>query len=191
MLGTSILIDKRPPGPAVKLSLVALMDIFTILVFFLLLNSGESQTLEDAKFVTLPNSSSEISPHSELVIHVGLDELWMDNQIVELTSEIDTSSDDPIEPLAQALRGFVELHGLMSEHEKQNGFAVTIMADKNVPYAILKSVMATCSSQDFRDISLAVNRVASPIFGPDAELSTDSATTEPVAPTGEGVSTPW
>lgn len=165
MLGTSILTDKRPSGPPVKLSLVALMDIFTILVFFLLLNSGESQTLEDAKFVRLPDSSAETSPHSELVIHVGQDEIWMDNQIVELTSLVDTSGEQPIESLAESLQRFTKIHGDLNEHEEEHGLSVTIMADKDVPYAILKAVMATCSGQDFRDISLAVNRVSAQVFG--------------------------
>lgn len=165
MLGTSIIIDKKTQGPPVKLSLVALMDIFTILVFFLLLNSGDSQTLEDAKFVTLPDSSSETSPHSDLVIHVGMDELWMDNKKVVDVKDISVGEDKPIELLAKALEDFVSKHGDLSDHEKENGLSITIMADKSVPYAVLKSVMATCSGQDFRDISLAVNRVAAQVFG--------------------------
>lgn len=165
MLGSSIIINKKQPGPPVKLSLVALMDIFTILVFFLLLNSGDSQTLEDAKFVKLPNSSSETAPHSELVIHVGTDELWLDDQKVADISDIVLAQDKPIELLANALDAFVIKHGHLSGHEQDNGLAVTIMADRDVPYAVLKSVMATCSGQNFRDISLAVNRVAATVFG--------------------------
>ncbi len=164
MLGTSIIIHRKNPGPPVKLSLVALMDIFTILVFFLLMNSGDSQTLEDAKFVKLPDSSSETAPHSELVIHVGLDELWLDNEKVIDIRDIPLNEDKPIEALSAALMAFNARHGSLNIHEESNGLAVTIMADKSVPYAVLKSVMATCSGQNFRDISLAVNRVPAQMF---------------------------
>lgn len=169
MLGTSIIVNKKPPGPPVKLSLVALMDIFTILVFFLLLNSGDSQTLEDAKFVTLPNSTSETSPHSDLVIHVGMDELWMDNQKILDLKDIVADLDKPILPLSQVLESHASKLGDFNEHEKENGLSITIMADKSVPYGILKSVMSTCSGQNFRDISLAVNQVAAQAFVPGAD----------------------
>lgn len=164
MLGSSIIINKKKAGPPVKLSLVALMDIFTILVFFLLLNSGDSQTLEDAKFVKLPDSSSETSPHSELVIHVGTEELWLDNQKVVDINSIPLGKEEPIKELSAALASFKEKHGLLNEHEEENGLSITLMADKAVPYAVLQSVMATCSGQNFRDISLAVNRVAAQVF---------------------------
>lgn len=164
MLGTSVLIDKKPQKPPVKLSLVALMDIFTILVFFLLMNTGDSQTLENAKFVKLPDSSSETSPHNELVIHIGLEELWLEDQKLVDTAEIPLQNNKPIDALSEALAGFVEKRGELTEHEKANGMSITIMADKRVPYAILKSVMATCSRENFRDISLAVNRVAAQVM---------------------------
>ena len=180
MLGTSIIIHKKRVGPPVKLSLVALMDIFTILVFFLLLNSGDSQTLEDAKFVKLPDSSAETSPHSELVIHVGIDELWMDNKKVVDIRDVPVGQEKPIEPLALALDEFVNKHGDFSEHEEKNGLSVIIMADRAVPYAVLKSVMATCSGQNFRDISLAVNRVAAEVFGAQGtNAGTDSSVPVP------------
>ena len=162
MLGTSIIINKKKPGPPVKLSLVALMDIFTILVFFLLLNSGESQTLEDAKFVKLPDSKSKASPHSELVIHLGNEELWLDNRKLVALSDLPKDDKALIEPLATALKSFSAKLGALNEHEQNNGLGVTIMADRAVPYETLKSVMATCRSANFRQISLAVNRVAAP-----------------------------
>lgn len=165
MLGTSIILDKKKPAPPVKLSLVALMDIFTILVFFLLLNSGDSQTLEDAKFVKLPDSSSNISPHSELTIHVGTDELWMEDQKISDIADIAVDKNTPIEPLAVALADMALRFGELNQHANASGLPVTIMADRDVPYAVLRAVMATLSSENFRDISLAVNRVAGPTYG--------------------------
>ena len=41
------------------LNLVSLMDIFTILVFFLLVNSAAVEVLPTPQAMTLPNSSAE------------------------------------------------------------------------------------------------------------------------------------
>ena len=49
----------------------------------------------------------------------------------------------------------------MSEFEKKNGRSVTILGDQQVPYEILRSVMASCSEENYRDIALAVNQVVS------------------------------
>ena len=43
-------------GKNVGLNLVSLMDIFTILVFFLLVNSSDVETLPNAKDLQLPES---------------------------------------------------------------------------------------------------------------------------------------
>ena len=44
--------------------------------------------------------------------------------------------------------------------EKEKGRAVTIMGDKEIPYALLKRIMTPCADNDYRNISLAVNQVA-------------------------------
>ena len=54
----------------VTLNLVALMDIFTILVFFLLVNSGEVQTLPNAKDLSLPESVAEQRARESVVVVV-------------------------------------------------------------------------------------------------------------------------
>ena len=59
---------KRLKQPA--LNLVSLMDVFTILVFFLLINSTSSQQLPNRKDVTLPSSISKTAPKETLVITV-------------------------------------------------------------------------------------------------------------------------
>ncbi len=164
MLGTSIILKKKKPAAAAKLSLIALMDIFTILVFFLLLNSGDSQTLEDAKFVTLPSSSAETSPHTDLLVYVGEEFVWLADEKITTVTDIIAKPHDVIEPLALALQVYLEKYGELNDHEKDNGIAITVMGDKSVPYILLRSVMATCSGQNFRDISLAVNNIPAEIY---------------------------
>jgi len=153
----------QAPKYATKLNLVALMDIFTILVFFLLLNSGEAEKLENAKFVELPNSHAGTPPHSELVVIIGEDAIWLGDQLVVNMEEIANRKASSIDELTAELQGFKERKGELNTYEQENGLALTILGDHAVPYGLLKSVMATARLEDFRDISLAVNRIAAPL----------------------------
>lgn len=136
------------------------MDIFTILVFFLLLNSGEAQKIENAKFVKLPDSKKGDVPHEELIISVSDEAIWVEKERVALVKDVLKGSEDVIEPLGEALAAHVEKMGELSTFQKENGLAVIIMGDKETPYVLLKSVMATCRFHNFRNLSLAVNSVA-------------------------------
>ena len=155
----------KKPVFATKLNLVALMDIFTILVFFLLLNAGDSQKLENAKFVKLPDSSASTAPHVEAVIMIGEDNIWLNDKQIVLVDELLEASDESVEKtFSEALISYKEKRGEPSAYEKENGLTVTIMGDKNVSFSLLKRVMSICSENDFREISLAVNRIASQSF---------------------------
>lgn len=153
----------QKPNYATKLNLVALMDIFTILVFFLLLNSGEAEKLENAKFVELPDSHAGTPPHGELVVLIGEDSIWLGDELVVNLEEIVTRKASSIEELSAALQAFRERKGELNSYEQENGMALTIMGDQAVPYGLLKTVMVTARLEDFRDISLAVNRTAAPL----------------------------
>lgn len=152
----------KKPANRSKLNLVALMDIFTILVFFLLLNSGEAEKLENAKFVELPDSHAGTSPHGDLVVFIGKDAIWLGEEMVASIEEVAASSESSIDPLSQALIAYRERKGELNNYEEENGLALTIMGDHAVPFGLLKKVMATCRLDNFRDIALAVNRVAAP-----------------------------
>lgn len=158
MIGSTIFYEKKKQ-PFAKLSLVSLMDIFTILVFFLLLNSGESQKIENAKFVDLPDSSTGIAPHTELNIVISGDEILLGNTVVAKVGDVLASSERIIEPLAKELNASKAQLSDLSSYEKHTGLAVTISGDRSVPYSLLKRVMTTCQSSNYRNISLAVNRI--------------------------------
>ena len=160
MMGSATANRKSKKGFDANLNLVSLMDIFTILVFFLLLNSGESQDLEKADFVKLPNSTATPALRGDLIISINDDHILLDQTIVAKVSEVMRAPQKEIKDLSDALSAYVDKKGDLSGYEKANGLAVTIMGDRAVPYTLLKSVMATCSLKDFRDISLAVNQIA-------------------------------
>ncbi len=151
---------QRKVTKTATLNLTSLMDIFTILVFFLLMNTGESQELAKANFVKLPDSNADGALHGQLVINVAQNAIMIDNEEIVAVSDVKRRPGEVNKPLGEALKAFAEESGELTEVEKKIGRSVTIMGDQSVPYDLLKAVMTTCSAYGFRDVSLAVNQVA-------------------------------
>jgi len=160
MVGSTVFYKREFKSPSAKLNLVALMDIFTILVFFLLLNSGDSQNIEEAEFVRLPDSYSGKAPHADLTVVVGEDILYIGDQPITEIAPILEKPDELIKPLQEALTEHKDKITEMTAFEKKNGLSLTIMGHRDVPYSLVRTVMSTCRQQGFRNISLAVNRIA-------------------------------
>lgn len=150
----------RRMGLVPKLNLVSLMDIFTILVFFLLINSSDVEILSAEKSIKLPESVAQQKPDTTLVIKVNNDDLLVGNYRVAKVSDILANPNETIVTLEAELK-LQAARRPATEAEKEKGRAVTIMGDKAVPYLLLKRIMATCSETDYRDISLAVNQLPS------------------------------
>ena len=176
MLTQTVLTKQIKESPVAKLSLISLMDIFTILVFFLMLNSGETQDIETAKVLELPDSVAGKSPHTDLMLVVSQEALIFDDEQIARVDEILETPDSLIEALSLVLQAQKEDFGDEAELQEQIGHAITIQADKNIDYSLLKRVMETCQAENFRNISLAVNRIR------DIPLSADPAEQQPSDP---------
>ncbi len=146
---------------SVALNLVSLMDIFTILVFFLLVNSGQVETLPNAKDIKLPESIADQKSRETVIITVTDRDILVQGRPVVTVDEVMSQKGMIIGGLEAALRAQsdrVLRRDSMREIEDRE---VTIMGDKELPYKLLKRVMATCTSADYGQISLAVMRRAS------------------------------
>jgi biopolymer transport protein ExbD len=137
------------------LNLVSLMDIFTILVFFLMVNSSEVEVLETSTKIKLPDSVSEQLPQDRLVISVSRDDIVLQGRPVAEVAPLLNSKEPLIAGLKQELDYRAARKGQMPEH----GFDITIMGDREIPYWLLKKIMMTCQAADFARISLAVNQL--------------------------------
>jgi len=143
---------------SVALNLVSLMDIFTILVFFLLVNSGQVETLPNAKDLKLPESIAEQKSRETVLITVTGEDILVQGKVVAKVDAVIAQQGMVIPGLEAALRtqsDRVLRQDAMSEIEDRE---VTIMGDKELPYKLLKRVMATCTAADYGQISLAVMR---------------------------------
>lgn len=168
-------IKREDKSQYAKLNLVSLMDIFTILVFFLLLNSGEQQVLQTANYVKLPESKSETPLEDQLTIVVSNTDISVGETKVADIDDVVKKPGKVIPGLEAALSEHVNQRPELTAQEKLYGRAVTVMGDQEIPYAILKSIMSTCSAMNYRDISLAVTQVAGPTISA-ARSSTQSGT---------------
>jgi biopolymer transport protein TolR len=142
-----------------KLSLVSLMDIFTILVFFLMVNASEVQVLQNSKSVELPESIAQQSAKETLILMVNNNDLILQGKKLVDVSSILSQSDDLIPELAIELKYQVNRTANSGEKDADSNDiekAITIMGDKNIPYALLKRIMQTCAQAGFINISLAV-----------------------------------
>ena len=151
-----------------KLNLVSLMDIFTILVFFLMVNNGDVEVLQSDKSIELPESVAEVKPEINLLIKVNGDDLIVQGRKVAGVQEILAAKEDTITALTKELKYQTSRRPEMTELELKEGRSVTIMGDQGIPYQLLKRVMTTCAAEDYRAISLAVNNV--PANEPGAEM---------------------
>ncbi len=152
---------RRLHGQA-KLSLVSLMDIFTILVFFLMVNSGDVEVLEADKNISLPESVSEQKPDVALTIKVSPDDIVVQGRRMGSVAEVLSQQDNLISALKEELAYQADRAPAMTEREAEIGRSVVIMGDQGMPYKLLKRIMTTCADSDYRDITLAVNTAASP-----------------------------
>jgi len=148
------------------LNLVSLMDIFTILVFFLLVNSSEVQTLPNAKDLVLPESVAEERARETVVVLVSDQDLLVQGQVVASVPEIMASDEIIIPELKAALQSQTDRVLRQDAKEDILNREVTIMGDKEIPYSLLKKVMATCTDADYGQLSLAVLQKTS-----DAQLA--------------------
>ncbi len=139
-----------------SLNLVSLMDIFTILVFFLMVNSSEVEVLQTNSKIKLPDSTSEKQPDNRLVISLSAEDLVVQGRPVAKVAE----ARDPSVTVIAGLKEELEYQASRKGEVPEGGFEITIMGDRELPYWLLKKVMLTCQETDFAKLSLAVNRLA-------------------------------
>lgn len=143
----------RTKNYSATLNLVSLMDIFTILVFFLLVNTTSAEVLPSPRGITLPDSVSRVLPQRNLVIAVNDKDIRIQGQFVIGVDQAMTSSKTTIAPLFDALK--IKAASTRDITDKQG---VTIMGDKEIPFKLLKKIMLTCAGAEFTNISFAVNQ---------------------------------
>lgn len=141
------------------LNLVSLMDIFTILVFFLLVSSSNVQQLPNSKKISLPTSVAEKAPKETIIIVVTKKDILVQGVIVASLDEIGLSDKPVINNLAKEL-AFHSSKGSYTGVSSKTGRSVTIMGDENISYQVLRKILATCRNANYTQIAFAAMQKA-------------------------------
>jgi biopolymer transport protein ExbD len=138
------------------LNLTSLMDVFTILVFFLLFHASGSEVMEAPKQIKLPDSVVETKPRETVVIMVSPKVVLVQGEAVISTTELLENRIETVteitERLKQLERNIIGISTKAIVESKE----VTILADKTIPFRALKKIMSTCTGSGYGRISLAV-----------------------------------
>lgn len=139
-----------------KLNLVSLMDIFTILVFFLMVNSASDvQVINQDNAIKLPVSSADQMPKETLALTVTESDILISGRAIVKVNEIRAFNGE-VEPLLKAELDYQASRS--SAAVTESGRSITIIADKKLSYELLKKIMTTCVEAGYASISLAVSR---------------------------------
>jgi biopolymer transport protein ExbD len=149
---------KRRPA---TLHLVSLMDVFTILVFFLLVNSSSSDVLEPPKSIKLPDSIVDTKPRETIVVLVTPENVLVQGAVVASTQDVINSKQSVIPAIRDRLiEQKTRVIGFKTKAVAESK-EITVLADRSLPFKLLKKVMSSCTSAGYGKISLAVIQKAS------------------------------
>ncbi|MDH3626718.1 MAG: biopolymer transporter ExbD [Acidobacteriota bacterium] len=162
---------KRNKRGLPKLNLTSLMDVFTVLVFFLMINSASVETLQQPKQITLPESIVDAKPRETVVIFVGTETVLVQGDPVALVAEIDSDTGAGVEPIRARLAELSESVIGLSTRAVAESQEVTVLADRTIPFRVLKKIMATCTAEGYTRVSLAVTQKSEePPTGPSDQV---------------------
>ena len=145
-------------GNSLDMNLVSLIDVFTILIFFLLSNSGV-ETIPASGAVHLPESTAKADPKDTLVVVVNANEITVEGRkVAEVAPLMAPTNTDDLIPGLKAELDLIAARPVAQAENAAKAHSITIMGDKDIPYQLLRKVMYTAARADFTNVSFAVNR---------------------------------
>ncbi len=139
-----------------ELNLIPLIDIMSVMVAFLLVYSTEVEIVQNSKGVEIPQSTAQTQPKQSVVVMITKDHLFVQGELVASVSEVSGSQAPQIEPLRAVLSRPMTDGGTSAGAAALASREITVLADKSLPYEIVKKVMATCTAAAYGKLSLAV-----------------------------------
>jgi biopolymer transport protein TolR len=146
-----------------ELNLIPLIDILSVMVAFLLVYSAEVEVVQNAKGVEIPQSIAEAQPKQSVVVMITTDQLFVQGELVADLADIRGART----PLIESLRQVLERPLLVGDPDATApdiaSREITVLADKSLPYDVVRRVMATCTAAAYGKISLAVLEREKPV----------------------------
>jgi len=148
------LLNRSTPRVDAELNLIPMIDVMSVLVTFLLIYTADVEVLQNTKGIEIPNSTAQTQANQSVVVTITKDHLFVQGEMVTSLADV-TATDTPlIEPLKRVLeRPMLFGDGGAAGVAKRE---VTVIADKSLPFDLVRKVMATCTATTYGKISLAV-----------------------------------
>ncbi len=147
--------QRQHPGDS-HMALVPFIDMMTILVVFLLIHMSDSDMVPNTKNISIPQSVSQTKPRATVVVMVTKDEVLVDGRSVVSIAEVRAETSPVVQALRLALTSQADRVLAEAAQDSSAEREVTIMGDRDLPYDVLKKIMATCTQANYGKVSLAV-----------------------------------
>jgi len=145
------------------LNLIPLIDILSVMVAFLLVYSTDVEVIQNSRGVSIPQSSTDTQPKQSVVVMITKDALLVQGETVASMAEITDPKTQLIEPLRRVLQRPIAGLDAAARDSALASQEVTVMAERTLPYEVLKKVLATCTAAAYGKISLAVLQKEKPV----------------------------
>jgi biopolymer transport protein TolR len=150
-----------------ELNLIPLIDILSVMVAFLLVYSADVEVVQNTKGVQIPQSTAEALPNQSVVVMITKEHVFVQGELVASIAQVRDPQTPLIDPLSAVLeRPMLSVTG--SSEVDIGSREITVLADKSLPYEVVRKVMATCTAADYGKISLAVLEKQTPAPRPGA-----------------------
>ena len=139
-----------------ELNLIPMIDIMSVMVAFLLIYSTEVEVVQNAKGVEVPISTAEAKPAETVVVTITQDMLLVQGEVIARMDEIRDPNTALIEPLREYLSRPLTGKDGAAQQAALAHREITVLADKSLPYEVIRKVMTTCTAAAYDKLSLAV-----------------------------------
>lgn len=140
----------------VSINVVSLIDIFAILVFYLLVNALVVEVIPEYQNLKLPDSISQDKAKRTVAVAISDHSILVDDHVVMSVDEALLVNERTLQSLAQVLSSRQKDDEKPLIDGEPEILDVNIVADYKTPYELLKKVLATCVDAKFGKVSLAV-----------------------------------
>lgn len=149
-----------PKGSNVDLNMTPLVDMFVIMVLFLIANfSATGEVLMMTKDVILPEAKNVKEVELVPVVMVSADAVLVDSNVIARVADITREEYLNIPALEEKLRDmkkkYEDLHAAANDAGSFKG-DINIQGDKNVPFKVMKRIMYSCATAGYGNINFAV-----------------------------------
>ena len=139
-----------------ELNLIPMIDILSVMVAFLLVYSADVELVQNSKGVEIPQSTARAQPNQSVVVMITKDNLFVQGELVASMADIRDPGSTLVDPLRAVLERPMLMGDVAASDPTLSSREITVLADRSLPYEVLKKVMATCTAAAYGKISLAV-----------------------------------